>query len=213
MSDQLTEDKTPTKEKIVEAARELFFEQGYGATSIAQILQRSGTNSGSLYYFFPTKEDLLAAVLQKYKLMLVPMVIGPAQARASDPIEQVFAVLDGYRRLVEMTEFRLGCPIGNLGLEVANSHPMALQLVAENFQGWSLAVRQLLENAADRFPEDANLTALADYVLATMEGAVMLARSYRSMEPFDNAVNGLRDHFDRLLADGSTWSRPKSLNS
>jgi len=210
VSDQLSEDKVPTKDRIVEAARELFFDQGYGATSIAQILQRSGANSGSLYYFFPTKEDLLSAVLQKYKQMLVPMVIGPAQARASDPIEQVFAVLDGYRRLVEMTEFRLGCPIGNLGLEIANSHPLALQLVAENFQGWSLAVRDVLANAQDRFPEGTDLDSLADYLLATMEGAVMLARTYKSMAPFDNAINGVRDHFDRLLSDGSNWSHPKT---
>jgi len=209
VSNQLNK-KEPTRDRIVEAARELFFEQGYGATSIAQILQRSEANSGSLYYYFPTKEDLLAAVLEKYKTMLVPMVIGPAMDRASDPVEQVFAVLDGYRRLVEMTHFRLGCPIGNLGLEIANSHPQALQLVTENFQGWSAAVRDILLKAKDRFPVEADLDSLADYLLATMEGAVMLARTYKDMTPFDNAIDGIRDHFDRLLADGSTWSQPKS---
>jgi len=43
-------------------------------------------------------------------------------------------------------------------------------------------------------------------VLTTMEGAVMLARSYHSMEPYDAAVTQLRDYFDRLLKGGSDWS-------
>lgn len=44
------------------------------------------------------------------------------------------------------------------------------------------------------------------HVLATMEGAVMLARAYRSFDPFDQAVHQLRDYIDRLIADGSEWS-------
>jgi hypothetical protein len=39
-----------------------------------------------------------------------------------------------------------------------------------------------------------------------MEGAVMLARTYRSFEPFDQAVHQLRDYFDRLIEDGSEWA-------
>jgi len=194
----------------VESARELFFEQGYTATGIAQILERSKANSGSLYHFFPTKEDLLGAVLAKYKEMLVPMVIGPAKARAADPVEQVFAVLFGYRCLLEATQFRLGCPIGNLGLEISNSHPMPRQLVRENFDGWRNAVAEILEGARGRLPDSVDVAALTCFVLATMEGAVMLARSYQSFEPFDLAIAGLRDHFERLIADGADWSAPKN---
>ncbi|HZU36604.1 MAG TPA: hypothetical protein VFA18_11875, partial [Gemmataceae bacterium] len=47
------------------------------------------------------------------------------------------------------------------------------------------------------------------FVLTTMEGAVMLARSYQNIEPYDGAVTQLRDYFDRLLHDGSHWSSPR----
>jgi hypothetical protein len=43
-----------------------------------------------------------------------------------------------------------------------------------------------------------------------MEGAVMLARAYRSFDPFDQAVQQLRDYFERLIDDGSAWSQPRS---
>jgi len=201
--------KGETKEVIVEAARQLFFEQGYTATGIAQILKRSEVNSGSLYYFFPTKEDLLAAVLERYKGMLWPMVLEPAYTRVTDPIERIFAVLHGYRMLLLGTDFRLGCPIGNLALEMSNSHPQVRNLVVENFNGWRAAIAQLITEASDRLPQDIDAESMSFFVLATMEGAVMLARAHQDISPFDSAINSLRDQFDRLIQDGSTWSTPK----
>ncbi len=195
----------------METARELFFAQGYTATGIAQILNSSGANSGSLYHFFPTKEDLLIAVLEKYKILLEPAVIGPAYARAVDPIERLFAVLDGYRQLLTATDFALGCPIGNLALEMSNSHPQVRALVVENFEGWRLAIRHLLEQAQGRLPSEVDLDQLSHFVLITMEGAVMLARAYHDFGPFDAAMASLRDHFERLVQDGSDWSTPKQI--
>ena len=198
-----------TRDRIVEAARNLFFEQGYTSTGIAQILKASGAKSGSLYHFFPTKEDLVLAVLEKYKELLQPIVMGPAFERVTDPIERLFAVLDGYRRLLEATEFRLGCPIGNLALEMANSHPQARQLTVENFEAWRRTIRSLIEAAADRMPEDADPEQISHFVLATMEGSVMLARAYHDFAPFDAAINTLRDYFERLVSDGTSWSSPR----
>jgi AcrR family transcriptional regulator len=194
-----------TRERIIEAARELFYRQGYTATGIAQILKASGANSGSLYHFFPSKEDLLIAVLERYKVMLEPYVLKPTLDRVSDPIERIFAVLDSYRRGLDATGFQLGCPIGNLALEVANSHPRARALIAQNFQAWCDAIRRLVEDARDRLPERVDAVALSQHVLASMEGAVMLARAYRSFEPFDAAIDRLRDYFDRLVREGSDW--------
>ena len=55
--------------------------------------------------------------------------------------------------------------------------------------------------ASDQLPTKTKPTPLARFVLATMEGAVMLARAYRSVEPFDQAVDQLKDYFDRLLKE------------
>lgn len=190
----------------MEAARELFFERGYHATGIAAVLQRAGANSGSLYHFFPAKEDLLVAVLEKYREMLATHVIGPAFEAVSDPIERIFAVLGGYRRLLLATDFRLGCPIGNLALEINNELPSARELVKANFDGWCSAIGACIHNAAGRLPRDVDPRQLSLYVLATMEGAVMLARTYHDLAPFDAAIHQIRDHFDRLLADGIEWA-------
>jgi len=198
-----------TREKLIETARNLFLQNGYGNTGVAQILKTADVGSGSLYHFFPTKEDLLLAVLHKYKELLHPMVIQPVFDRVTDPIERIFGVLDGYRQMLVMMQFSMGCPIGNLALELSNSHPAARQLLAENFTGWRLAIEKCLNDAADRLPENVSAEGLAQFVLTTMEGAVMLARTYRNLEPYNNAVSQLRDYFDRLLKDGTEWSEAR----
>jgi len=106
-----------TRDKLIEVARELIYLQGYEATSVAEILEKAGANSGSLYYYFKSKEDLLLAVLETYKEMLWPVLLEPIFSKVSDPVERVFALLDGYRRGLEYTACTAGCPIGNLALD------------------------------------------------------------------------------------------------
>jgi AcrR family transcriptional regulator len=209
LNDQSRE-QIQTRERIVEAARQLFFKRGYTATGIADVLKAANANSGSLYHFFPSKEDLLAAVLEKYQSMLEPHVLKPAFARTNDPIERLFAILDGYRLLLETSDFQLGCPIGNLALEVSNSHRKARKRIVENFKAWCEAVRGLIAEAGDRLPADLDSSAFATHVLATMEGAVMLARAYRSFEPFDEAISQLKDYIRRLLKDQSKPKRRRT---
>jgi AcrR family transcriptional regulator len=197
-----------TRETLIEIAADLFWRQGYTATGIAQILDAAGVLRGSLYYHFPTKEDLLIATLEWRLKMLWPDVIQPVVDRLDDPIERVFGIMDGYRQLLTMFEFRLGCPIGNLALELDESHPRVRKLLSDNFANWSAAVRKLLGDAAGRFPPGTDVPQLADFCLTVMEGAIMLARTHRSIEFYDQAVTRLRDYFERLLADGTTWAAP-----
>ena len=201
MTDQLSKPHSGTPDRIVEAAQQLFFQHGYECTSLAQIRKLARVNSGSLHYFFPSKEALLAAVLEKYKATFWLQVLEPAYQDLSDPIEQIFAILNGYRKLLRATDFHLGCPIGNLALEVPNHHPKVRHLIAENFEVWRGEIEDLIEEASDCLPAKTKPTPLARFVIATMEGAVMLARAYRSVEPFDQAVSLLKDYFDRLLKE------------
>ncbi len=191
--------KQDTRMKIVEAARELFHVQGFHATSMADILKKSGVNSGSLYYFFKSKDDLLLAVLDLYVDLLRPAVMDPAFATTDDPIERVFAVLAGYREMLVMTGCTLGCPIGNLALELGDSKPDVRAKVALNFTNWCKAIEQCLREAADRLPADLDRERLSRFVLTVMEGGIMQARGHRDVKPYDDAVAQLRDYFDRLL--------------
>lgn len=190
-----------TREKLIHTAMELFAAKGYASTSVAEILQVSGVGSGSLYHFFPGKQDLLLAVLETHHRGIDEMLLEPAWRGADDPIERVFVLLDAYRGLIESTDFFYGCPIGSLALEIHEPDPPVRELLAANFSAWIGAVEGCFREAVDRLPPGTDLHRLATFVLVTMEGAVMLARTYRSLEPFDDAVAELRSHVARLLAE------------
>ncbi|MEP6802428.1 MAG: TetR/AcrR family transcriptional regulator [Acidobacteriota bacterium] len=199
--------ETATRERLIETAARLFHEQGYGATGVSTILREAGVHSGSLYYFFASKEDLLGAVLDRYVDRLKPDMLSRAEAVAADPVERVFALLGVYRMGLEMTSCTLGCPIGNLALELGDAYPDLRRKVEKNFENWAAAVSGWLRQGAGRFPEHTDLDALAEFVLVVMEGGIMQARARKSLAPFDAAVRQLRDYFERLQESRAKSSR------
>ena len=188
-----------TRTRIVEAAMELFWLKGFGSTSIADILSRSQVNSGSLYYFFPGKQDVLLAVLEAYRDGIGPMLLEPAWAGVEDPIDKLFALLAGYRRAIVDTDCEYGCPIGSLALELHEPDPPVRALIAANFDAWIDAVEKCLGKAAGRFPQGTDLRAVAELALNVMEGGVMQARTYRDVAYFDRSVAQLRSCLDALM--------------
>jgi AcrR family transcriptional regulator len=192
-----------TRERILRAAFQLFHEQGYHATGVATILREAGVNPGSMYHAFPGKETLLEHVLEFALGLLGPAVMEPVEAATADPIERVFALMAQYRYGMARAGCRMGCPIGNLALEVSDNHPEARELIHRNFAAWTARVREWLEAAGDRLPRALDRERLARFVLTVMEGGLMQARAAGNLTPFDEAVAQLRDYFRGLEGEAA----------
>jgi AcrR family transcriptional regulator len=188
-----------TRSRIIVAAMELFWEKGFNSTSVADILSRSQVNSGSLYHFFPGKQDVLIGVLEAYRDGIGETLLAPAWDGLDEPIEKIFALLERYRRHVVETDCAYGCPIGSLALELHEPDPAVRALLAANFANWTAAIEARLTDAAERLPPDLDRRALAEFVLTAMEGAVMQARTHRDVAYFDRMVATLRRHFELLM--------------
>jgi len=189
-----------TRDRIILAGLRLFAAKGYQSTSIVDLLQEADAHSGSFYHFFPTKQDLLLAVLKTYRDGIEPMLLAPAWDGIVDPIAKVFALLAVYRRALENSGCTYGCPIGSLALELHEPDPPVRELLSVNFSGWVSHIRACLDAARSRLPRSVNTEQLATFVLTTMEGGVMQARTHRSLSAFDASVASLHDYFDRLEA-------------
>ena len=194
--------------RIVIAAMELFWAKGFNSTSIADILSRTQLNAGSLYHVFPGKQDVLVAVLEAYRDGIEENLLAPAWEGVDDPVERIFALLARYRWMILETDCAYGCPIGSLALELHEADPVVRELLAVNFANWAGAIERCLEAAGDRLPADLDRRALAEFVLTTMEGGVMQARTHRDVAYFDRGVAALRDHFDMLQVRAARQSEP-----
>jgi AcrR family transcriptional regulator len=212
MVNQVTQ-SADTRTRLVLAALQLFWEKGYNSTSIADVLQTAKVNSGSLYYFFPGKSDLLAAVLDTYHEGIRPMLLEPAWAGVADPIERIFELLARYRKSLLDTDCFYGCPIGSLALELHEPDPAVRERLAKNFSAWIEAIEECLSRAQARLPAGLVRRELAQFVLTTMEGGVMQARTFRDIDYFDAAVRQLRHYFNFLQAQSGAAPRERRAKS
>lgn len=195
-----------SRNRIIMAAIELFGDKGYGSTSIADLLSRTQLHSGSLYHFFPGKQDVLVAVLEAYRDGIEQWLLGPAWAGVADPIERIFALLQFYRTALVESDCTYGCPIGSLALELHEPDPKVRELLAVNFSGWTDAIERCLGAAGARLPAGIDQRELAELVLAVMEGAVMQARTHRDIAYFDRSIAALKRHFDLIIAPAGEYS-------
>lgn len=182
-----------TRARLVEAARFLFWERGYAATGLSEILARADANSGSFYHFFESKDALLRTVLETYAEGIEPMLLAPVRQQAGGPRGFVMGLLRSYRGRLEDTACTYGCPIGRLALEIDAENTPAHGLIARNFGHWTSAVAAALRADGVRHADDA-----AVFVLAVMEGAVMQARALRSLAPYDACLRQIEIYLDGL---------------
>ena len=177
---------------------ELFWRQGYEATGVAQIQGELKVLPGSFYFLFKSKEALLLAVLDRYMQMLYPVLRDPAIHRQKDPVERVFTLLDFYRKQLVDSRFTLGCPIGNLALELGSRSATARKKLNELFEAWRGMIESFLVEGKDRFPPSTDFKAISAFVLTTMEGGIMLARANRDIRQYDRAVAQLRNYLELI---------------
>lgn len=193
-----------TQLKITLAAMDLFARNGYERTAIGDIARASGVGTGSIYYFFPSKSDIVCAVLELYLDQLHQVVMAPAFGRTKDPIKRVFEVLADYRARLVDSNFKYRCPIGSLALEIGSELPAARELIERNFAQWRAAIQRCFEDARPRLRRGVDTKALAGLVLTVMEGGLMQCAAEQSIAPFDASVKQLHIWITSLTEKGTS---------
>src|SRR5450432_3306602 len=180
---------TDSKGKTMAAAARLFRQQGYHGTALQDILAAGGSPRGSLYFHFPKgKEEIGGAALT-----LAGEATRQAIAKAAETSENAEIFLTrlarGMASDLEKSDYREGCPIATTALETA-AHSEVLGRATRNaFQKWELEIKRGLFRFG-MAAGDADLA--ATLVLSQLEGALLLARTYRSLEPLRRAEQAVR---------------------
>jgi AcrR family transcriptional regulator len=170
----------PTRERIVYASAELFRRQGYAGTGLKQIAAGSDATLGSVYHFFPGgKEQLADEVLRAGGRFFLALYEAIAAA-APDLVSAVRDFFGGAGETLVATDFADACPIATVAGEIASTHEVLRLATADVFESWLGA---LAEDARQAGVAAARAGTLALSVLAVLEGAFLLSRALRSVEP------------------------------
>jgi hypothetical protein len=107
-------------------------------------------------------------------------------------------VLTHYRGNLIKTNFRCGCLLGKLAQEIPENQ--LLQKISACFDTWTAVLEASLHDAHPPLPSSVDVKSLSRFVLAAMEGAIMLSRAAKSIEPYDATMLHLRSYLQHLAA-------------
>ena len=193
---------TQTKERILAAAKELFLARGYAATTVDAICEKAELTKGSFYYFFDSKEELGLAVLEWSIGQGMQMLANGPYVRIVDPVEKAF----GFLKHLEKCSPELwngGCLLGSFALELADTNSRVQQAVAGMFQALADQIAEQLQPIAARCAgkQAPSASELADTLLGTIEGSIILAKAHRDPSRIPKAVRGFRRSVSTLIAE------------
>lgn len=162
-----------TRERIVEAADELFYRHGYEHTSFSDIGKAVRISRGNFYYHFKTKDDILDAVIAR-RLASTREMLERWEAEGEHPAERIRSFI----RILIMNRAEImlyGCPVGTLCAELAKLDHVAqaeANRIFTLFRDWLRRQFALLGHAT------AEADALAMHILTRSQGVAVLANAF-----------------------------------
>jgi AcrR family transcriptional regulator len=188
-----------TRRQIVAAAGDLFHKQGVVATSPDQIIEASGTGKGQFYHYFKNKQGLVHEVLQTH---LEEIRSGGGSLSYDittwDELEQWFI-----NQVVLQKRFRMtrGCPFGTIGNEVTENDELIRQDLSLIFEvaKAKIATFFVKEKASGRVDPKVREEQLADFCLATIQGAMLMGKVKRSSQVAESVVREAMAHLRQYV--------------
>jgi len=186
--------KSAVRERILDVASRLFYEQGYNLTGINQIIEEAGIARGSLYNHFDSKTDLLLAYLKEAEdnwfgemtHFLSPII---------DPQEKILALFD-FRMARQLKLNFAGCQFIKISSEVPKDDAAVFKAVTHQKDRFRLFILDRLKerNMPNRLMP---MEMLADTLYLLLEGAAVTGAIYKSSDALENA----RKIAGKLLSD------------
>ena len=185
--------RTDSRSRMIHAAAELFRQRGYHATTFSDVVNESGAPRGSTYFHFPGgKQELAREAIAKAGEEIEGMVEQAAR-HADTPGSLVRALAQIFADRFERSGYQSGCAIATMVLELA---PRDEELSADFdkvFARWRAALVTRFETLG--IPAG-RAVALADLTISALEGALLLGRAGRSIEPFKAPIEALISAID-----------------
>jgi AcrR family transcriptional regulator len=166
------------KQRMIRKAALSLARKGLQRTSFSEVLEASGAPRGSLYHHFPGgKNELILGALDATSHW-ARQTLERSAGRPAPEVTEAF--IDLWRGILTRSDFRAGC--GVVAVTVAADSPEQLESVRAIFCSWRERLAALLSEGG--VPEE-RARALAALLISSCEGAVVLARAERALEPFD----------------------------
>lgn len=177
-----------TKSKVVSIAMDLFQRRGFAAVGLNELCAEGNVPKGSIYYHFPNgKNDIAIAVVAKAQAEIGDAIQLAGKAAGSVD-EFISLIVDGFAQNLTRSDFEKGCPVSTLALELSAQEADIASAISDCYDHWQQIVAVRL---ADFGLEEKSAKDLAQFSFCALEGALILARTQRSLTPLQRTHHHL----------------------
>jgi len=180
-------DPAAMRARILDAAYDLFQQQGYNASSVHEIAARAGVSGGAFHHHFPTKKALGLAVIEERVSPGVEETWQEPLAASPDAQAAIIKIFDGLANDLDRSGMVRGCPVNNLTLELALADADFRGALKRLFDGWREAIATALGGSDSE--------TRAAMVVASFSGAMAIAK----VEQRGEALRLCARELERLL--------------
>ena len=181
-----------TREQIIEAADKLFYQQGFEATSFADIAKAVEISRGNFYHHFKSKDEILEAVIE-YRLTNTQKMLNRWESEGDSPEARIQSFIN----ILIMNRAKIkfyGCPVGTLCTELAKlNHPSQA-----NANKLFTLFREWLRRQFRLAGHSKNADELAMYVLSMSQGVATLGSAFQDEKYILQEVKRMTSWFEQL---------------
>ena len=200
MSDRTTDRRT----QILDAAANLISQRGYTATSIDDVIRESHLSGKShFYHYFRSKEELGYEVLNRQFERFAERGLAILREPMIDPVERLGLFIDSLVAVQAARGCRGGSPFGSLAAELADAHEGFRARIDAVFERWAGQLQSLLWEGRAQLRADVDSARLSRFVIATLEGAMLVSRVSRDVAALEGIAQDLKRFVGTHLRDPS----------
>jgi TetR/AcrR family transcriptional repressor of lmrAB and yxaGH operons len=200
-----------TRARLLDTVGQLFRAQGFHATGLDEVLRLSGTPKGSLYHYFPGGKDQLAIAALDHVATQMKQGMLALLASSDDPLKALRTLLDFMAKSLADSDFRDGCPVAALTVDVACDRDSVREACERCFNIWLEPLAEHFKRAGHAEKRAKNLAIL---FLAALEGGAILSRAQKNVAPLnaiaDELIQMIRISIAAVRAErGSRKAKPR----
>jgi TetR/AcrR family transcriptional repressor of nem operon len=194
-----------TRNRIVNAAAALIAEKGFKRTSVDDVIERASLSGKShFYHYFKSKDELGLEVLSRQFEAFAERGLVILREPMIHPIDRLHLFIDSLVALQTERGFRVGSPFGNLATEMADLHEGFRERLVQVFDRWASQLEALFWEARPQLAPDVDTRRLARFLIATLEGALMMSKVNRDAEMLRAIAEDLKRFVSTHTREGAT---------
>jgi TetR/AcrR family transcriptional repressor of nem operon len=205
-------DGSITRNKIMDAAQQMVLEVGLSGTSVDKVIDQAGITKGTFFYHFKTKQDLAAALIERYANEDEHhffATLEKAEQLSRDPLQQLLIFVGLFIEMTEQLEDPFpGCLYASYCYQSGAISSEVMGKIAGMMRFWRERLSEKLDQVIALYPPKIPIitSQVADHLLTTFEGAFILAKVMQEAKLASQQLLQCRNYLELLFSPEASRS-------